>query len=62
VAGAYEMLAADYDWTFGDDHEIGFRPFTVSELRERLELAGLREVGTDLDAARDRYAMVTVPA
>jgi glycine/sarcosine N-methyltransferase len=44
------------------EHEITFRPFTVSELRERLELAGLREVGTDFDASRDRYAMVTVTA
>ena len=33
---------------------------TVSELRERLELAGLREVDTDLDASGDRYAVVTV--
>jgi SAM-dependent methyltransferase len=47
-----------------DPHEyrIAFRPFTVSELRERLELAGLREVDTDFDASRDRYAVVTVTA
>jgi glycine/sarcosine N-methyltransferase len=44
------------------EHQITFRPFTVSDLRERLELAGLREVDTDFDASRDRYAMVTVPA
>jgi SAM-dependent methyltransferase len=42
------------------DHKIAFRPFTVSELRSRLELAGLREVDTDFDASRDRYAVVTV--
>jgi SAM-dependent methyltransferase len=42
------------------EHEIAFRPFTLSELRERLELAGLREVDTDFDASRDRYAVVTV--
>jgi SAM-dependent methyltransferase len=47
-----------------DPHEyrIAFRPFTVSQLRERLELAGLREVDTDFDASRDRYAVVTVTA
>jgi SAM-dependent methyltransferase len=42
------------------EHQISFRPFTVSELRERLELAGLTEVGTDFDGSRGRYAMVTV--
>jgi SAM-dependent methyltransferase len=44
------------------EYRITFRPFTVSELRERLELAGLREIDTDFDASRDRYAVVTVPA
>ena len=44
------------------EHRITFCPFTVSELRERLELAGLREVDTDFDGSRDRYAVVTVPA
>jgi hypothetical protein len=39
---------------------ITFRPFTVGELRARLELAGLREVDTDFDASRDRYAVVAV--
>jgi SAM-dependent methyltransferase len=42
------------------EHEITFRPFTVSDLRERLELAGLREVDTDFDPSADRYAVVTV--
>jgi SAM-dependent methyltransferase len=42
------------------EHQITFRPFTISELRERLELAGLREVDTDFDASRDRYSVVTV--
>ncbi len=41
------------------EYEITFRPFTISELRARLELAGLREVDTDFDASRDRYAVVT---
>jgi SAM-dependent methyltransferase len=42
------------------EHEITFRPFTLSQLRERLELAGLREVDTDFDDSCDRYAVVTV--
>ena len=41
------------------EHEITFRPFTLGDLRERLELAGLREVDTDFDDSQDRYAMVT---
>ena len=44
------------------EYQITFRPFTVSELRARLELAGLREIDTDFDASRDRYAVVTVAA
>jgi glycine/sarcosine N-methyltransferase len=44
------------------EYRITFRPFRLSELRERVELAGLREVDTDFDASRDRYAVVTVPA
>ena len=39
------------------EYPISFRPFTVAELRERLELAGLREVDTDFDASGDRYAL-----
>jgi len=42
------------------EHEITFRPFMLSDLRERLELAGLREVDTDFDPDADRYAVVTV--
>jgi SAM-dependent methyltransferase len=42
------------------EYRITFRPFTVSELRERLELAGLREVDTDFDRSRGRYSVVTV--
>ena len=46
-----------------DPHEyrIGFYPITVGELRDRLEAAGLREVDTDYDEARDRYAITAVP-
>ena len=35
-------------------------PVLISELRARLECAGLREVDTDFDASADRYAVVTV--
>jgi hypothetical protein len=42
------------------EHVIMFRPFAIGEPRARLELAGLREVGTGFDASRDRYTVVTV--
>jgi SAM-dependent methyltransferase len=42
------------------EYPISFRPFTIGELRERLELAGLREVDTTFDASRDRYAVIAV--
>lgn len=44
------------------EHQLRFRPFTVGELRQRLELAGLAEVDSDFDASRDRYAIVTAAA
>ncbi|HEY1323313.1 MAG TPA: class I SAM-dependent methyltransferase [Streptosporangiaceae bacterium] len=44
------------------EHRITFCPFTISELRERLERAGLREVDTDFDGSLDRYSVVAVPA
>jgi SAM-dependent methyltransferase len=50
----------DADGTDTHEYPISFRPFTVAELRERLELAGLKEVDTDFDAAADRYAVVAV--
>jgi SAM-dependent methyltransferase len=42
------------------EYPITFRPFTIGDLRERLGLAGLREVDTDYDDSRDRYAVVSV--
>jgi SAM-dependent methyltransferase len=42
------------------EYQITFHPFTISELRERLELAGLREVDTDFDESADRYTVVTM--
>jgi hypothetical protein len=44
------------------EYRIGFYPFTLGELRQRLEVAGLREVDTDFDDGRDRYAVTAVPA
>jgi glycine/sarcosine N-methyltransferase len=44
------------------EYRIGFYPITLGELRDRLEAAGLREVDTDYDDARDRYAIAAVPA
>jgi SAM-dependent methyltransferase len=44
------------------EHPVSFRPFTLGELRERLELAGLREVDTDFDDSSDRYCLIAVPA
>jgi glycine/sarcosine N-methyltransferase len=44
------------------EYRIGFYPISLGELRERLEAAGLREVDTDYDNARDRYAITAVPA
>jgi SAM-dependent methyltransferase len=43
------------------EYPISFRPFSVAELRERLELAGLREVDSDVDASRDQYCLIAVP-
>jgi glycine/sarcosine N-methyltransferase len=42
------------------EYRLSFRPFTLAELRERLELAGLEEVDTDFDEAADRYAVIAV--
>jgi SAM-dependent methyltransferase len=40
------------------EYPISFRPFTVAELRERLELAGLREIDSDFDDSRDQYCLI----
>jgi SAM-dependent methyltransferase len=42
------------------EYRLSFRPFTIGELRERLELAGLREVDTDYDETEDRYAVIAM--
>jgi hypothetical protein len=42
------------------EYQLSFRPFTLGDLRERLELAGLRETDTDYEEAADRYAVIAV--
>ncbi len=44
------------------EYPVSFRPFSRETLRERLALAGLRELDTDFDPADDRYAIVATPA
>jgi SAM-dependent methyltransferase len=44
------------------EYPVSFRPFTVAELRERLEPAGLREVDTDFDPSRDQYCLIAEAA
>ena len=53
------LVFEDGDRAEPHEHVITFRPFTLSELRERIELAGLREVDADFDDSRDRYSVVT---
>jgi glycine/sarcosine N-methyltransferase len=48
----------DGDWIDTHEYPISFRPYTVAELRDRLELAGLREVDTDFDESRDQYCVI----
>ncbi len=40
------------------EHRIGFHPFTFDELRDRICVAGLREVDSDFDPNADRYSLV----
>lgn len=43
------------------EHRVGFRPFTIEQLRERLRAAGLHEIETDFDPQSDRYSIVAIP-
>ena len=56
------FLFEDGDRIEPHEYRLSFRPFTLGELRERLALAGLREVDTDYGETVDRYAVVAVPA
>ncbi len=44
------------------EYRIPLLPVTLGELRERLELAGLREVGTDFGHSADEYVVIAVAA
>jgi hypothetical protein len=55
------LVFEDGDQAETREYPVSFRPFTVAELRERLELAGLREVDTDLDESSDRYCVIAAP-
>jgi SAM-dependent methyltransferase len=54
------FLHEDGDRIESHEYPVSFRPFALGELRERLELAGLREVDTDFDPATDRYDIIAV--
>jgi glycine/sarcosine N-methyltransferase len=56
------FLFEDGDRIEPHEYRLSFRPFTLGELRERLELAGLQEVDTDYGEAEDRYAVIAVAA
>ena len=56
------FLFEDGDRVEPHEYRLSFRPFTLRQLRERLELAGLREVDTDYGQAVDRYAVIAVAA
>ncbi len=56
------FLFEDGDRVEPHEYRISLLPVTLSELRERLELAGLREVGTDFSATIDQYFVLAVPA
>jgi hypothetical protein len=44
------------------EYRISLLPVSLAELRERLELAGLREVDTDFSETTDQYVVIAVPA
>ena len=54
------FLFEDGDRIEPHEYRLSFRPFTLGDLRERLELAGLREADTDYGEAVDRYAVIAV--
>ena len=56
------FLFEDGDRIEPHEYQLSFRPFTLGDLRERLELAGMREADTDYDEAVDRYTVIAVAA
>jgi hypothetical protein len=53
---------ADLLQRVGPEYRIPLLPVTLGELRERLELARLREVGTDFGETTDQYIVIAVAA
>jgi glycine/sarcosine N-methyltransferase len=56
------FLFEDGDRIEPHEYRISLLPVTVAELRERLELAGLREAGTDFAETADDYVVIAVAA
>jgi len=52
------FLFEDGDRIEPHEYRISLLPITLAELRERLELARLREVSTDFGEAADEYVVV----
>jgi hypothetical protein len=56
------FLFEDGDRIDPHEYRISLLPVTLGELHERLELAGLREVGTDFGQTKDQYVVIAVAA
>ena len=56
------FLFEDGDRVEPHEYRISLLPVTAGELRKRLELAGLREVGTDFDETTDQYVVIAAAA
>ncbi len=56
------FLFEDGDRIEPHEYRISLLPVSLGELRERLELAGLREVGTDFGETTDQYVVIAVAA
>ena len=52
------FLFEDGDRIEPHEYQLSFRPFTLGELHERLELAGMQEADTDYDEAVGRYTVI----
>ncbi|MGN6793021.1 MAG: class I SAM-dependent methyltransferase [Streptosporangiaceae bacterium] len=56
------FLFEDSDRIEPHEYRVSLLPVTLGELRERFELAGLREVGIDFDETADEYVVIAVAA
>jgi hypothetical protein len=62
LAAGIVFLFKDGDRVEPHEYRISLLHVTLAELRERLELAGLREVGTDFAGTSDYYVVIAVAA